>query len=176
MMMICATLWSLLWCPSSVSPLCTDAPVDNIFVSSVYHLSSSGSCGSVISCRISLAFLNSKSILLYDLFHFFHFFTTQQQTSFIVLSSTLPPFLPQFNPKLAESELSSKAMAKLVTMTLFLVPGTPILHGIEEDYLATEKGFIESLSQFREKESVQVGDMTFVNTTSDDVIAFARWV
>lgn len=81
---------------------------------------------------------------------------------------------PQFNPKLAESDLDSKAMAKLVTMTLFLVPGTPILHGVEADYLKTEKKFIKSLSQFREKESVQVGEMTFVNTTSEDVIAFTR--
>lgn len=59
-------------------------------------------------------------------------------------------------------------------MTLFLVPGTPILQGVEADYLMADQAFIKSLSEFREKESVQVGDMTFVNTTSDDVIAFAR--
>lgn len=67
-------------------------------------------------------------------------------------------------------------MAKLVTLTLFLVPGTPILHSIETDYFKAEKEFIQSLSEYREKESVQVGDMTFANTTSEDVIAFARWV
>lgn len=88
------------------------------------------------------------------------------------------PLLPQFTPRLAEttSDPDSKAKAKLVTMTLFLVPGTPLLRGIQTDYFNVEKGFIKSLSEFRGKESVQVGDMTFVNNTSEDVIAFARWV
>lgn len=82
----------------------------------------------------------------------------------------------KFNPRLAEatSDPDSKAKAKLVTMTLFLVPGTPLLQGIQTDYFNAEKGFIKSLSEFRGKESVQVGDMTFVNSTSEDVIAFAR--
>lgn len=61
-------------------------------------------------------------------------------------------------------------------MTLFLVPGTPLLRGIQTDYFNAEKGFIKSLSEFRGKESVQVGNMVFVNNTSEDVIAFARWV
>lgn len=59
-------------------------------------------------------------------------------------------------------------------MTLFLVPGTPVLQGIQTDYYNAEKGFIKALSEFRGKESVQVGEMTFVNSTSEDVIAFAR--
>ncbi|XP_045116781.1 4F2 cell-surface antigen heavy chain-like isoform X2 [Portunus trituberculatus] len=79
----------------------------------------------------------------------------------------------QFNPKLAESTLNP-SKAKLVTMTLFLVPGTPVLVGIEKDYFMAEKKFIKSLSQFREKESVQIGNMNFVNTTSEEVMAFAR--
>uniref|UniRef100_A0A0P4WLM9 Solute carrier family 3 member 2 N-terminal domain-containing protein n=1 Tax=Scylla olivacea TaxID=85551 RepID=A0A0P4WLM9_SCYOL len=79
----------------------------------------------------------------------------------------------KFNPKLAESDLG-RSDAKLVTMTLFLVPGTPVLVGIEKDYFMAEKGFIKALSEFREKESVQIGSMAFVNTTSDDVIAYAR--
>lgn len=78
-----------------------------------------------------------------------------------------------FNPKLAETTLEPST-AKLVTMTLFLVPGTPVLQGIEKDYFVAEKQFIKSLSEFREKESVQIGNMTFVNTTSEDVMAFAR--
>ena len=65
-------------------------------------------------------------------------------------------------------------MAKLVTMALFLVKGTPILVGIEADYFTTENIFIKSLSGFREKESVQIGNMTFADTTSEDVVAFAR--
>ncbi|KAG0710949.1 4F2 cell-surface antigen heavy chain [Chionoecetes opilio] len=80
----------------------------------------------------------------------------------------------KFNPKQAESELSSKDLAQLVTMSLFLVRGTPILHGLEKDYLKNQTAFIKSLSEFREKESVQIGDMTFLNTTSEDVMAFAR--
>lgn len=63
-----------------------------------------------------------------------------------------------------------------MTMTLFLVPGTPLLQGIQTDYFNAEKGFIKSLSEFRGKESVQVGNMVYVNNTSEDVIAFARWV
>lgn len=79
----------------------------------------------------------------------------------------------KFNPYLAQST-PSKSVAKLVTTTLFLVPGTPILHGIEKNFFEEEKDFIKSLSDFRDKESVQIGSMTWVNNTSDDVIAFAR--
>ncbi|KAK4312604.1 hypothetical protein Pmani_015992 [Petrolisthes manimaculis] len=81
----------------------------------------------------------------------------------------------KYNPKEAESTSRiSRDTVQLVTLSLFLVPGTPILDGFDKTYFDENAAFIKSLSEFRGKESVQVGNMTFANTTDDDVIAFAR--
>lgn len=65
-------------------------------------------------------------------------------------------------------------MVRLVTMSLFLVPGTPILSGFDEKYLESQKEEIKQLSDIRMKESIKVGTMAFVNTTNEDVVAYAR--
>lgn len=80
----------------------------------------------------------------------------------------------KYNPKVAESTTGiDPRTVQLVTLSLFLVPGTPIVDGLEETYLTENSGFINSLSVFREKESVQVGNITFVNNTGS-AIAYAR--
>ncbi|XP_042232738.1 4F2 cell-surface antigen heavy chain-like isoform X2 [Homarus americanus] len=79
----------------------------------------------------------------------------------------------KFNPTVAQGKISEDYV-RLVTLSLFLVPGTPILDGINNTYFENQKTFIKSLSDIREKESVQVGKMNFVNGTDEDVIAFAR--
>lgn len=66
-------------------------------------------------------------------------------------------------------------IVRLVTLSLFLVPGTPILNGLDKRYFDAQKKIIKQLSDFREQESIQVGNMTFANTT-EDVIAYARLV
>ncbi|XP_064112317.1 amino acid transporter heavy chain SLC3A2-like [Macrobrachium nipponense] len=78
----------------------------------------------------------------------------------------------KYNPKVAEGIINE--LVDLVTMTLFLVRGTPVLDGFDSSYLEKEKHTIHQLSLLRQKESVQVGSMVFVNTTSDNVVAFAR--
>lgn len=78
----------------------------------------------------------------------------------------------KYNPKTAEGTINE--LVDLVTMTLFLVRGTPVLSGFDASYLVSEKGNINELSMLRQKESVQVGKMIFLNNTSDDVVAFAR--
>lgn len=81
----------------------------------------------------------------------------------------------QYNPKQAEARpVISRDTVQLVTLSLFLVRGTPILDGFDKAYLDENAAFIKSLSDLREKESVQVGNMTFANGTADDVIAYAR--
>lgn len=82
-------------------------------------------------------------------------------------------FFFQYNPKVAESKITPE-MVRLVTMSLFLVPGTPILSGVDKDYLTSQKEEIKQLSDIRMKESIKIGTMTFVNTTNEDVVAFAR--
>jgi len=79
----------------------------------------------------------------------------------------------KYNPKIAESTMSPKEMVHLVTLSLFMVRGTPILDGFNKEYFDQNKAFIKSLSDFRGKESVQVGNITFAET-ADDVIAYAR--
>lgn len=79
----------------------------------------------------------------------------------------------KYNPKVAESKITPE-MVRLVTMSLFLVPGTPILSGVDKDYLASQKEEIKQLSDIRMKESIKIGTMTFVNSTEEDVVAFAR--
>lgn len=64
-------------------------------------------------------------------------------------------------------------MVRLVTLSLFLVPGTPILDGFDQTYFDAQKDVIKSLSEVREKESVKVGNMTFAET-DEDVIAYVR--
>lgn len=78
----------------------------------------------------------------------------------------------KYNPKVAQGTIPD--LVHLVTMTLFLVPGTPILDGFDKAYLDSEKETISSLSLLREKESVKVGNFTFVSSPSTDVVAFVR--
>ncbi|XP_042857798.1 4F2 cell-surface antigen heavy chain-like isoform X2 [Penaeus japonicus] len=79
----------------------------------------------------------------------------------------------KYNPKVAEGKITPE-MVRLVTMSLFLVPGTPILSGFDEKYLESQKEEIKQLSDIRMKESIKVGTMAFVNTTNEDVVAYAR--
>ncbi|XP_068227363.1 amino acid transporter heavy chain SLC3A2 [Palaemon carinicauda] len=78
----------------------------------------------------------------------------------------------KYNPKVAEGTINE--LVDLVTMTLFLVRGTPVLDGFDSTYLQKEKDNIHVLSSLRQKESVQVGSMEFVNNTGSGVVAFAR--
>lgn len=78
----------------------------------------------------------------------------------------------KYNPRVAEGTIPD--VVHLVTMSLFLVPGTPVLDGFDESYLASEKETINLLSMLREKESVQVGNMSYVEDTNENVIAYAR--
>jgi len=80
----------------------------------------------------------------------------------------------KFNPMVAESKLSS-AEIRLVTISLFLVPGTPVVAGIDKDYLEAQKNTIKTLSDIRMKEAaVKVGNITFLNSTNEDVVAYTR--
>ncbi|KAK8748545.1 hypothetical protein OTU49_015848 [Cherax quadricarinatus] len=78
----------------------------------------------------------------------------------------------RFNPKLAEGHIPVNVV-RLVTLSLFMVPGTPILDGFDKSYFDSQKEFIKSLSELREKESVKVGNLTFAES-NESVIAYAR--
>jgi len=78
----------------------------------------------------------------------------------------------KYNPKTSESTMDPD-MVHLVTLSLFMVRGTPILDGFNKEYFEKNKLFIKSLSDFRGKESVQVGNITFADT-AEDVIGYAR--
>ncbi|XP_071518627.1 amino acid transporter heavy chain SLC3A2 [Panulirus ornatus] len=78
----------------------------------------------------------------------------------------------KFNPKVAESVIPAD-MVRLVTLSLFLVPGTPILDGFDQTYFEAQKDVIKSLAEVREKESVKLGNMTFAET-DEDVVAYVR--
>ncbi|XP_045596201.2 amino acid transporter heavy chain SLC3A2 [Procambarus clarkii] len=78
----------------------------------------------------------------------------------------------KFNPRVAAGSIPTDVV-RLVTLSLFLVPGTPILHGFDKPYFDEQKEFIKALSELREKESVKVGNMTFVEG-DENVVAYAR--
>jgi len=80
----------------------------------------------------------------------------------------------KYNPTAAKAGGLSEDLANLVTFSLFTVPGTPILAGLDSvDDINNQTQILKYISPLREQQSMKFSNTSWTETV-DNVISFAR--